>query len=115
MSSAVRRSRPAGGCQHVAEWVRSRFDREGEQVGPEGWPGGFSGESGNVVVGLVELCDGLGSEEPFGCHLEAVGVALDRLKKPLRWIVDLAQQGAGGDRRFIAGENLLQHLGRRAR
>ncbi len=28
---------------------------------------------------MVELCDGLGSEELFGCDVEAVGVALDRL------------------------------------
>jgi hypothetical protein len=53
----------AGGCQQVAERVRSGFGSEGEQMGPEGWPGGFSGESGDVLVGLVELCDGLGSEE----------------------------------------------------
>ena len=52
----------AGGCQQVAEWVLSSFGREGEQVCPQGWPGGFSGEPGDVLVGLVELCDGLGSE-----------------------------------------------------
>jgi hypothetical protein len=38
----------------------------------------------------------------FGCDVEAVGVALDRLEEPGRWIVEFAQQGAGGDRRFIA-------------
>ena len=105
----------AGGCQQVAEWVLSGFGREGEQVGSQGWPGGFSGESGEVLVGLVELCDGLGSDELFGCDVEAVGVALDRLEEPGRWVVELAQQGAGGDGRFIAGEDLLQRLGRRAR
>jgi hypothetical protein len=98
----------AGGCQHVAERVLTGFGREGEQVGSQGWPGGFSGESGNVVVGLVELCDNLGSNELFGCDVEAVGVALDRLEKPGRWIVELAQQGAGGDGRLIAGEDLLR-------
>ena len=105
----------AGGCQQVAEWVFTGFGREGEQVGSQGWPAGFSGESGNVVVGLVELRDDLGSDELFGCDVEAVGVALDRLEEPGRWVVELAQQGAGGDRRFIAGEDLLQGLGRRAR
>ena len=93
----------AGGCQHVAERVLTGFGREGEQVGSEGRPSGFSSESGDVLVGLVELCNGLGSEELFGCDVEAVGVALDRLEKPGRWAVELAQQGAGGDRRFIAG------------
>jgi hypothetical protein len=97
----------AGGCQHVAEWVLSRFGGEGEQVGSQGWPGRFGGESGEVLVGLVELCDGLRSDELFGCDVEAVGVALDRLRKPGLWVVELAQQGAGGEGRFIAGEDLL--------
>jgi hypothetical protein len=66
------------------------------------------------VVGLVELCDAVGSEELFGCDVKAVGVALDRLEKPRRWVVELAQHSAGGDRRFIAGEDLLQRLQRRA-
>ncbi len=105
----------AGGCQHVAEWVLTGFGRQVEEVGSQGWPGGFGGESGEVLVGLVELCHGLGSEELFGCDVEAVGVALDRLEEPGRWIVELAQHGAGGDRRFIAGKDLLQRLGRRAR
>ena len=105
----------AGSCQQVAEWVLTGFGREGEQVGPQGRPSRFSGESGNVLVGLVELCDGLGSDELFGCDVEAVGVALDRLEEPGRWVVELAQQGGGGDGRFIAGKDLLQRLGRRAR
>ena len=48
---------------------------------PQGRPGRFGGESGNVVVGVVEFCEGLRSEELFGCDVEAVGVALDRLEK----------------------------------
>ena len=102
----------AGNCQHVAEWVLSGFGREREQVGSQGWPRRFGGEPGDVVVGLVEFCDGLGSEELLGCDVEAVGVALDRLEQPGRWVVELAQQGTGGDGRFIAGEDLLQRLGR---
>ena len=49
MSPAVLRSRPAGGCQQVAEWVLTGFGREGEQVGSQGRPGGFVGESGDVA------------------------------------------------------------------
>ena len=71
--------------------------------------------SATVVVGLVELCDGLGFDEMFGRHMEAVGVALDRLKEPGRWVVELPEHGAGGERRFIAGEDLVQRLGRCAR
>jgi hypothetical protein len=67
------------------------------------------------LVGVVELSDGLGSGELFGGGVEAVGVALDRLEKPGRWVGKLAQHRAGGDGRFVAGEDLLQRLGRRAR
>jgi hypothetical protein len=92
--------------------VLSGFGCEGEQVGSESWPGGFVGESREVLVGLVELCDRLGSEELLRCDVEGVGVALDRLEEPGRWVVELAQQGAGGDRCFVAGDDLLQRLGR---
>jgi len=68
----------------------------------------------DVLVGLVELCDDLRSDELFGCDVEAVGVALDRLEQPGRWIVELAQQSIGRDGRFIAGQDLVQGLGRRA-
>jgi hypothetical protein len=53
----------AGGGQQVAEGVFTSFGREVEQVCPQGRPGGFSGEPGDALVGLVELRDGLGSEE----------------------------------------------------
>jgi hypothetical protein len=103
------------GCQQVAEWVFTGFGRQREQVASEAWSGGFGGESGNVLVGLVEFCDGLGSDVLFGCDVEAVGVALDRLEEPGRWLVEFVQHCAGGDRRFVAGEDLLQRLGRGAR
>jgi hypothetical protein len=96
----------ASGCQHVAEWVFTGFGSEGEQVGSEGWPGGFGGESGDVLVGLVELCDGLGSGELFGRHLEPVSVALHGLVEPGGWVAEFSQQCGGGDGRFIAGEDL---------
>jgi hypothetical protein len=77
----------AGCCQHVAERVFTSFGRQREQVGSESRPSRFSGESGEVVVGLVELCDRLGPEELFGCDVGAVGVALHRLEEPGRWVV----------------------------
>jgi hypothetical protein len=78
--------------------VLSSFGCEGEKLGPQGRPSRFGGESGNVAVGFVELCDGPGSGELFGCDVEAVGVALDRLEQPGRWVVEFAQHGAGGER-----------------
>ena len=98
----------AGGCLQVAEWVLTGFGRDVEQVCPQGRPGGFAAESGDVLVGLVELCDGLWSDELFGCDVEAVGVALDRIVEPGGRVAEFAQQGAGRDGRFIAGEDLLQ-------
>jgi hypothetical protein len=67
-----------------------RFVRQREQLGPQSWPNRLVGE---VLVGLVELCDGLGSDELFGCDVEAIGVALDLLQQPRRWVVELARQG----------------------
>ena len=99
----------------MTQWVFTGFGRQREQVGSQGWPGGLGGESGNVLVGLVELCDGLGSEELFGCDVEAVGVALDRLEEPGRRVVELAQHGAGGEGSLVAGDDLLQRLGGCAR
>jgi hypothetical protein len=104
-----------GGCQQVAERVLLGFGRQREQVGPQRRPGRLVSESGDVLVGLFELCDRLGSEQLFGCDMEAIGVALDRLEKPRRWVVELAQHGAGRDRRFITGNDLLQRLGLRTR
>jgi hypothetical protein len=70
---------------------------------------------GEVLVGLVELRDGVGSDELFGSEVETVGVALDRLEEPDRWADELTQHSAGRDRRLIPGNDLLQRLRRRAR
>jgi hypothetical protein len=85
-------------------------------VCPKGRPRRLVGEVRHDLVGsAVEHLHGLGSEELFGRDVEAVGVALDRLEQPGCWIVELVQHGAGRDGRFIAAEDLLQRLGRRAR
>jgi len=44
-----------GDCQQVAEGVLAGLRRQVEEVYSQGWPGGFSGESGEVLVRLVEL------------------------------------------------------------
>ena len=115
MSSSVRRSRPLAAVNMCRSGVLTSFGREAEQVCPQGWPGGFIGESGNVLVGVVKLCEGPWSDELFGCDMEAVAVAQDRLKEPSCRVVELVQQGAGGDGRIITGNDLLQRLGRRTR
>jgi len=70
--------------------------RNVEQMSSQSWPSRFSGEAGDVLVGSVELRDGMGSDELFGCDVEAIGVALDGLEQQSRWVVELAQHGAGG-------------------
>jgi hypothetical protein len=79
----------------VVERMLSSFGREGEQVGSEGWPGGFGGESGDVLVGLIELCDGLGSDELFRGDVEPIGVALDRIMQPGCRVVKSAVERRG--------------------
>jgi hypothetical protein len=101
-----------GGRLQMLEGVLPGFGRQREQVGPQGRPRRFFGEPGHVMVDSVELCDGIGSDQLFGRNLETVGVALDRLEQPGRRVVEFSQHGAGGDGRFIAGEDLLQRLGR---
>ena len=81
-----------GRCQQVAEWVLTGFGRQGEQVCSEGRPRRFAGESGDVPGRLGRALDDLGSDELLGCDVEAVGVALDRLEEPGRWVVEFAQQ-----------------------
>jgi hypothetical protein len=49
------------GCQHVAQRVFTGFGRDVQQMGSQGRPGGFIGESGDVLVGLIKLCDCLWS------------------------------------------------------
>jgi hypothetical protein len=40
----------------------------GEQVCPQGWPGGFSGESGDELVDSIEFCHNLGSDDELTFH-----------------------------------------------
>ena len=115
MSPAVLRSRPAGGCLQVGKRVLAGFGGRREEVGPQGWPGGFRGEPGMYWSTWSSSCDGLGSDELFGCDVEAVGVALDRLEEPGRWVAGLAQLGAGGDGASSRARICCERLGRRAR
>jgi hypothetical protein len=79
----------------VAQWVFTSAGREGEQVGAQGWPGGLRGESRNILVGLVELRDGLESDELFGSDVEAVSLALNCVEQPGSWVAEFSQQRGG--------------------
>ena len=81
---------PDGGCQQVAEGVLTSLRRQVEEMCTQGRPSRFVGEPRDEQVDSVELRHGPGSDELFGCDVEAVGVALDRLEKPGRRVVELA-------------------------
>jgi hypothetical protein len=96
MSSAVQRSCPAAA---VSRWRSGRFPVSATRVSRCARRVGQAGSlvsPGDELVGLVELCDALRPDELLGCHVETVGVALDRLKQLGRWVVELPQHGAGG-------------------
>ena len=73
------------------------FGGEVDQVSPEGWPGGFVGEAGQVLVDAVEFGQGSWSEKLFGGCAEAIGVALHSVEEAGGWVVELPKQAAGGD------------------
>ena len=98
----------------MAERVVAGLGGEVEEVGSEGRPGRFAGEAGDVLVDRVEVGNNLGSEEVFGGGVEAVGVALDSVEQPGGGVVEFTQGRGGGGRRVVAGQDLLQGLGRGA-
>ena len=102
-----------GGCLQVEQWVFSSFSRQGEKMCSESRPRRLAGEVGDDLVGLaVECSNDLGADELLGCDVEPVGVALDGVEQSGSWITELAQQAGGGGRGVVAGEDLLQGLGR---
>ena len=98
----------------MAERVVAGLGGEVEEVGSEGRPGRFAGEAGDVLVDRVEVGNNLGPEELFGGGVEAVGVALDSVEQPGGRVVEFTQGRGGGGRRVVAGQDLLQGLGRSA-
>ena len=98
----------------MAERVVAGFGGEVEEVGSEGGPGWFVGEAGDVLVDRVEVGNNLGSDEVFGGDVEAVGVALDSGEQPGGRVMEFPQGRRGGGRCVVAGQDLLQGLGRSA-
>lgn len=105
-----------GRCVQVEEWVLTGLSRQREQVCPQRRPGRLVGEFGDDLVGSgVEHLNELGSDELLGREMERVGVTPDGVKQPGSRVAQFPQHGGGGDGRFIPGDDLLQHLGRRTR
>ena len=77
----------------VDEWVLTGFSRQREQVCSKGRPRRLAGEVRNDLVRqAVKRVNDLGSEELLDCRLESVGVALDRVMQPRRWVAESARQ-----------------------
>ena len=76
-------------------------------------PVGSSDQAGDVSVDVVEVSDGLRSDGLFGGEVEGVGVALDRVEEPDGGVIKFTQLGGGRGGGVVAGEDLLQGLGRR--
>ena len=80
----------------LEEWVLTGLRRQSEQVCSERRPGRFAGEFGDDLVGLaVKHLNELGSDQLLGCDMEAVGVALNGIVEPDRWVAEFSQQRAG--------------------
>jgi hypothetical protein len=60
----------------------------------------------------IERLNDLGSDQLLGRDIEPVGVALNGVEQPGSRVADFSQQRGGRGRCVIAGEDLLQDLGR---
>jgi hypothetical protein len=106
----------SGGCVQVEEWVLPGLGRQPEEMCSERRPRWLVGEVGDDLVGLaIERLNDLGSDELLGRDMEPVGVVLNGVEQPGSRVAELAQQCCGGGRGVVAGEDLLQGLGRCAR
>jgi hypothetical protein len=80
----------------VDGWVHTGFSRQREQVCSKGRPRRLADEVRNDLVRqAVKRVNDLGSEELLDCHLEPVGVALDRIMKPRGWVAQSAKKRRG--------------------
>jgi hypothetical protein len=68
-----------------------------------------------LVGSALERLHDFRSGELFGGGVQPVGIALNSIMEPDRRVAEFTEQSGGGDGSFVAGEDLLQRLGRRVR
>jgi hypothetical protein len=73
----------------MAERMFTGFGGEVDQVSSQGWPGGFVGEAGYVLVDVVKFGEGSWSDKLFRGDVEAVGVALHSVEEAGGWVIEL--------------------------
>ena len=84
-----------------------------QQQRSERGPRRFVRQAGHDLVGEhVEPLHRLRAQDLFGGDVQAVGVAEGRVPQPNGGVREVAEGGGGGGGGVVAGEDLLQHLGR---
>ena len=105
----------AGDCRELGDRVGA-VRGEQQQMGAEGGPGRLVDQAGHNLFGRdVQRLDDFPSGQVFGGHLEGVDVAAGGVCEPDGRVMLLALQGGGGPGRVVAGQDLLEHLGRGGR
>ena len=105
----------AGGCRELGDRVGA-VRGEQQQVGAEGGPGRLVDQAGHNLLGRdIQRLDDFASGQVFGGHLEGVDVAGGGVCEPDGRVVLVALQGGGGPRCAVAGQDLLEQLGRGGR
>ena len=105
----------AGGCRELGDRVGA-VRGEQQQMGAEGGPGRLVDQAGHNLLGRdVQRLDDFASGQVFGGHLEGVDVVAGGVCEPDGRVVLVALQGGGGPGRVVAGQDLLEQLGRGGR
>ena len=103
----------AGGCGQLGDRVGA-VRGEQQQMGAEGGPGRLVDQTGHNLLGRdIQRLDDFASGQVFGGHLEGVDVAGGGVAEPDGRVVLVALQGGGGPGRVVAGQDLLEQVGRR--
>jgi len=103
-----------GGLVEVGQGMLAGVRSEGDQIGPQGWPGRFVGDPRHNLIGPeVECRDGARSDDVFGGDVQPVGVALHGLVEPGRGVAEFSELGGGGGGGLVAGQDLFEQFGGR--
>ena len=105
----------AGGCRQLGDRVGAVCGEQ-QQMGAEGGPCRLVDEAGHNLLGRdIQRLDDFPSGQVFGGHLEGVDVVAGGVCEPDGRVVLVALQGGGGPRCAVAGQDLLEQLGRGGR
>jgi hypothetical protein len=105
----------AGDCRELGDRVGAVRGKQ-QQMGAEGGPGRFVGETGHNLLGRdIQRLHDFPSGQVFGGHLEGVDVLAGGVCEPDGRVMLVALQGGGGQGRIVAGQDPVKQLGRGGR